>query len=422
MIQNTPAFCKAAEADFLFRGFSYKILIDMRTAYFDCFSGISGDMCLGALVDAGVPIEELGRRLKKLKLKGYTLSAIKVKRAGIAATKVDVHITNGAAVQRKWKDVEKIIRASGLPPAITRQGLAVFRALFEAEARVHGEAFNSIHLHELGAVDCFIDIFGTLLGLDLLGIEAVYASPINLGGGRVKTCHGTLPVPAPATTELLKGVPVYADNGTFEMTTPTGAALIKTLARGFGGLPPFVPETIGTGAGGKDPESMPNVLRIMIGAAEQAAPADRVTVIETNIDDMNPQLCEYVTEQLFRAGALDVWLTQIMMKKMRPAVKLSVLCTQEDVTRMTGIILSETTSIGVRYYAASRILMEREIREVRTEHGPVRVKTSRYGAIRKSSPEYEDCKKIAEKSGIPLRNVMERSQRDAAVKPIIKRK
>ncbi|MHB8883111.1 MAG: nickel pincer cofactor biosynthesis protein LarC [Thermodesulfovibrionales bacterium] len=394
----------------------------MKIAYFDCFSGISGDMCLGALVDAGVPLEELGRRLKKLPLKGYTLSAKKAKRAGIAATKVDVRIDKNATEQRKWKDIEKIIRVSSLPPAIAQQGLTIFRSLFEAEARVHGEPVRSIHLHELGAVDCFIDIFGTLLGLDMLGIEAVYSSPINLGGGRVKTCHGTLPVPAPATAELLSGVPVYADNGTFEMTTPTGAALIKTLARGFGGLPPFVPDIIGTGAGGKDPESMPNVLRIMIGAADQATPADGVTIIETNIDDMNPQLYEYVFEQLFRAGALDVWLTQIMMKKMRPAVKLSVLCSQEDVTRMTGIILRETTSIGVRYYAASRITMKREFGEVRTEHGSVRIKTSRCGAIRKSSPEYEDCRKIAEKSGIPLRNVMERSQRDAALKLIKKRK
>lgn len=388
----------------------------MKIAYFDCFSGISGDMCLGALVDAGVPLEDLAKELKRIPLRGYRLTSRRVKRSGISATKVDVVIDKKHAGERKWQDIQKLVRESSLAAPLKKKGLSFFRTLFEAEAKIHGEPPGRIHLHELGAVDCIIDIFGTLIGLEMLGIEEVYASGINLGSGTVRTSHGLLPVPAPATAEILKGVPVYSLGEAFEKTTPTGAVLIRSLARGFGGIPPFVHEKTGTGAGGKDPASMPNVLRILIGEAAGAAAEDSVVVIETNIDDMNPQIFGYVSGRLFEAGALDVWLTQIMMKKMRPAVKLSVMCRKEMLALLSEIILRETTSIGVRYYAASRTVMNREIVSVETAAGRATAKVSSFGKVTRVQPEYEDCVRLAKKSGLPLADIMEEVKKTASKK------
>ncbi|MGC2062955.1 MAG: nickel pincer cofactor biosynthesis protein LarC, partial [Thermodesulfovibrionales bacterium] len=351
----------------------------MKIAYFDCFSGISGDMCLGALVDAGVPLEVLAKELSKIPIQGYKLSSRRVNRSGISATKADVVIDKKYAGERKWKDIQKLAGESALAPSIKKKGLFVFRSLFEAEAKVHGEPVNKIHLHELGAADCIVDIFGTLIGLEMLGVEEVYASTINLGSGTINTSHGILPVPAPATAELLRGVPVYSAGDPFEKTTPTGAALITFLAKGYGDIPAFIPEKTGMGAGGKDPVSAPNVLRILIGERAVPTAQDSVMVIETNIDDMNPQIYEYVSERLLDAGALDVFLTQIMMKKMRPAVKLSVLCLREKMKDISDIILRETTSIGIRYHGTSRIKLERRIREAETGYGKVRVKISGTG-------------------------------------------
>jgi len=385
----------------------------MKIAYFDCFSGISGDMCLGALVDAGVSLDRLSKELKKLPVSGYTLSSRGVSRCGIAATKVEVKIDKTKKEERRLSDIEKIIRTSSLGPGIKEAGLSVFRSLFEAEAKVHGEPVKKIHLHELGAVDCFVDIFGTLIGLEMLGIEAVYASPLNLGSGSVRTSHGILPVPAPATAELVKGMPVYSSGSAFEKTTPTGAAIIRALAAGAGAMPVFIPEKTGIGAGGKDPETEPNVLRLIIGDETHSTRRNSVIIIETNIDDMNPQIYEYVSELLFGAGALDVFLTQLIMKKMRPGVKLSVLSRRQDLDRLIGIILRETTSIGLRYYDASRIVMERRITEVETSVGKARVKAATYGDISRLQPEYEDCKRLAKKSGIPLLSVIEEVRRNA---------
>lgn len=380
----------------------------VKIAYFDCFSGISGDMCLGALVAAGVHLETLAGELKKIPLRGYTLSAGEVKRAGLAATKVTVQLDRHHAGERRWGDIQKLIRESSLSPSVKKKGLAVFRSVFEAESKVHGEPVDEIHLHELGAVDCIVDILGTLIGLELLGIGQVYASAINLGSGTIRTAHGILPVPAPATAELLKGVPVYASGDAFEKTTPTGAALITFLAKGFGAMPAFIPETTGLGAGGKDPASAPNVLRLMIGEPVRRAQPESVMVIETNIDDMNPQLCAYVSERLFDAGALDVFLTQIIMKKMRPAVKLSVLCSGERLAEMTDIILRETTSIGVRYHETSRTILERASAKVETGYGKVSVKISGAGTGHMTiTPEYEDCRELALKKKVPLSEVIE---------------
>ncbi len=391
-------------------------------AYFDCFSGISGDMILGALVDAGVSPEKLEKELSRLKVKGYTLSFKKVRRAGFRATKVNVNLevrSQKSEVRKKhqfkkWKDVKKIVDASSLSKEIKQKGLQIFKRLFEAEAKVHGSRYDRVHLHELGAVDCIVDIFGALIGLDLLGINSVYASPVNLGSGNIKTEHGILPVPAPAAIELLKGKPVYSSHISFELTTPTGAVLISSLASDFGPMPNMQVSTIGIGAGNRNFKEQPNILRVFVGqgAKERTQNSElrtdeSISVIETNIDDMNPQVYEYVMEMLFKAGALDVFLTQIIMKKGRPGIKLSVLCEEEKREGLTGIILRETTSIGVRFYNAGRKVLQREIKSANTRYGKVNVKVSNLdkGKI-KSSVEYEDCKKIAKKFNVPLLEVM----------------
>lgn len=383
----------------------------MKIAYFDCFSGISGDMSLGALVDAGVPLKGLENGLRKLKLRGYRLREQKVLRAGIAATKVDVVLKaegrGPGAEGRKWKDIQKIIKDSSLPENIKKQGLQIFKNLFEAEAKVHGSSIEKTHLHELGCVDCLVDIFGTLIGLSMLGVEKVYASPINLGSGSTKTSHGILPVPAPATAELLKGIPCYSSGPAFEMTTPTGAVLLKSLSSGFGSMPVFSAEVIGMGAGNKDPEERPNILRVMIGQEDASLHSETITIIETNIDDMNPQVYEYVMDRLFDAGALDVFLTQVIMKKSRPGVLLTVLCSAEKKNDIITIIMKETTTIGVRLYDAGRVTMKREIKQVQTRYGKVRVKQSALGSSVKITPEYEDCKSIAQNTGLSLLEVMD---------------
>jgi uncharacterized protein (TIGR00299 family) protein len=396
----------------------------LKIAYFDCFSGISGDMCLGAVVDAGVSLQELEKELKKIHSGGYRLTAKKVKRAGFTSTKVDIAVLAQRLAPhalRKWKDIEKIINRSRLSEEIKQRGRRIFKRLFEAEAKVHGEAFERVHLHELGAVDCIVDIFGTIIGLNILGLEKVFSSPINLGSGFVETEAGILPVPAPATVEILKKVPVYSKDVPFELTTPTGAAIIKEISSGFGDMPPIDIGKIGIGAGNRDLKDRPNVLRLFIGNPLLAHHPpftkgvmvglldENVIVIETNVDDMNPQIYEYVMEKLFKAGALDVYLTQVLMKKGRPGVKMTVLCNKEQLENLMKIVLKETSTLGLRFYEAKRRLLHREIKTVDTEFGKVRVKFSRLGDdILKAAPEYEDCKRIAKKLNIPLLEVMKK--------------
>lgn len=400
-------------------------------AYFDCSSGISGDMILGALVDAGLSPQKLEKSLSCLPVKGYMLSVKKVKRAGFKATKVDVRVHGSRPTDfgelsravhgsRKWKDIEKIVKDSSLPKDIRQKGLFIFKRLFEAEAKVHGKRFDKVHLHELGAIDCIIDIFGTLIGIDILGIKKIYSSPVNLGGGTIVTEHGTLPVPAPATAELLRGIPVYSSDVSFELTTPTGATLISSLADSFGSMSEMQISKVGIGAGNKDFKEQPNVLRVFIGQKTQntkhrtqitplCPPLNLrgdergVTVIETNIDDMNPQIYEYVIDRLFKAGAVDVFLTQVIMKKGRPGIKLTVLCEEDRKEKLIKTILKETTTIGLRFYEAERRTLHRTIEPVDTKFGKIRVKVARLGnKILKVTPEYEDCKKIAKKFNIPL--------------------
>jgi uncharacterized protein (TIGR00299 family) protein len=386
----------------------------MKIAYFDCFSGISGDMCLGALVDAGIPLKHIEKELKKIPVKGYRLESRSVKRGHLSACKVDVVLNSqgksSKVTIRTFRDIREIIGRSSLSEDMKKEGLKIFRILFDAESKAHGEPLNKVHLHELGAVDCIADIFGTLIGLKHLGIEKIYASPINLGQGFVKTAHGTLPVPAPAVAGILKNVPVYSKTIRSELTTPTGAAIIKGLSNGFGEMPLMEITETGTGAGNRDFEDWPNVLRIFIGTAGPFSASkhdDTITVIETNIDDMNPQIFGYVMEKLFEAGALDVYLTQILMKKNRPGVKLTVLCRQKDGDVLGRIVFTETSTIGLRFFSMQRKVLQRRIEKVDTAFGRIRVKRSilENGAIRQT-PEFEDCKMIAKKLNIPLIDVL----------------
>ncbi len=388
-------------------------------AYFDCSAGISGDMCIGALVDAGVPLKEIDRRLRALPIRGYSLEEKRVKRASVTATKVDVTVKKSEVRSkksgvRKWKDIKDVISKSSLPLHIRQKGLGIFKRLFDAEGKVHGEACHRTHLHELGAVDCLVDVFGVLIGLSLLGVDKVYSSAINLGSGSVSTEHGLLPVPAPATAEIIKGVPVYSSGIPFELTTPTGAAIVQELSTAFGAMPLMKVQKVGYGAGRRDIRELPNVLRIFIGEdASRIGPVvQKVTVIETNIDDMNPQLYEHVTAMLFGSGALDAYLTQVIMKKGRPGVLLTVLCHEEKAADIAEVLFRETTTIGVRFYEGSRKVLARRMQKIDTGFGKISVKVATLpdGTV-KPVPEYEDCRMLAEKHGIPLIEVMRKIQR-----------
>lgn len=385
----------------------------MKTAYFDCFSGISGDMCLGAVVDAGVSLSSLEKALKALPVRDYKLVSGKVTRCGISATKVDVVIKAGKGrhkhTAKTWRDIRKIIGEATFPEDVKAKGLRVFRRLFEAEAFVHGMPFDKVHLHELGGTDCLVDIFGSIVGLDLLGVDRLYSSRVNLGSGTVVTDHGILPVPAPATIELLRGRPVYSSSAAFELTTPTGAAILTGLGADFSGLPVMSVETIGYGAGNKDTAATPNVLRIMVGrGAGPEGLYETVTVIETNIDDMNPQIYEDVFRKLLDAGALDVSVESVIMKKGRPGLKLTVLSGDADLERISDLIFRETTTIGLRFHKVVRKTLDREIRKVGTKYGMVRIKIARLaGEVVNVSPEYEDLKALSVKTGLPIKRIAE---------------
>lgn len=382
-------------------------MIMKKIAYFDCFSGISGDMCLGAIIDAGVDISQIKNELRKIDIKDYRIINRKVKRSGISATKVDVKVKPYKNIKAvRWKDIEELIIRSKLEEEIKKKGLNIFKRLFEIEAKVHGLKLEEAHLHELGGIDCIIDIFGTIIGLNILHIEDIYVSPINLGSGSIYTSHGVLPVPAPATLELLKDYPIYSSDISFELTTPTGAAIISGLKANPSVMPEIKIGIVGYGAGNKDFPTRPNVLRLIVGEVVNNFSDDMVIVIETNIDDMNPQLYENVIDRLFEAGALDVFLENIIMKKGRPAIKLSVLSRESDVDNMLKIIFNETTTIGVRFYKTYRKTLRRQMKEIKTGYGNITVKNSMLDEKSfKISLEYEDLKRFAKETGIPIKNL-----------------
>lgn len=380
----------------------------MRIAYLDCFSGVSGNMILGALLDAGLDLAMLKEALAGLGLSGYEIEVRKVRKKSIAGMLVDVK-TQEEGVERHLEDVMDIIEGSGLPGKIKETCGRIFTRLAEAEARVHGLDVGEIHFHEVGGLDAIADVVGSVVGLESLGIKEVYSSPLHLGRGFVECAHGRLPVPAPATLELVKGVPTYGRDVEAELVTPTGAAIVTTLAKGFGRSPLMEVEAIGYGAGHRD-LPIPNLLRISIGRAlepeEQDYEEDVVTLVEANIDDMNPELYEHVMERLFDRGALDVFLTPIQMKKNRPAVKLSAIAREADLSGVLDAFFEETTTLGVRLYEARRKKLRRENIVVETRYGKVGVKVGRLGdAVKNISPEYEDCRRIAQHKGIPLKQV-----------------
>ena len=384
----------------------------MTIAYFDCFSGISGDMTLGALVDAGVAIEVLRAELEKLDLPGYEITALKVMRSGISATKVHVCLDEKEQPARHLADIKKLIEASTLTTSIKQKCINIFDRLAEAEAGVHGTTPDKVHFHEVGAVDAIVDVVGSVIGLEILDITAIVGSPVNVGSGTIKTAHGTLPVPAPATAELLKGIPSYGSSIPFELTTPTGAVILSTLASSFGPMPHMRLKRIAHGAGGREIPGQPNVLRLMIGEPVAAYEEDSSLVIETSIDDMNPQVYDYLIEKLMTQGAQDVYLTPIVMKKGRPAILLSVLTDKTKTEVLLDTIFHETTSIGVRILEVGRKKLTREIKEVDTLYGRIRIKVSKRGdEILTATPEYDDCRRIAEEKHVALKTVLEEAKK-----------
>ncbi len=386
----------------------------MKLAYFDCFSGVSGDMTLGALVDAGCSLEKLRSELGALQVPGWELTAEKVWKNGMAATQVRVK-TEDQAKHRSLGAILEILQKSTLESKVRDQASAIFSNLGEAEARVHDVPMEKIHFHEVGAVDAIVDIVGACIGFHALGIEQFACSPLNVGGGTVKMAHGVLPVPAPATANLLQGKPTYSNGVQKELVTPTGAAIVATLCDSFGPQPPMRVSAIGYGAGTTDLEGQPNVVRILIGeAAENQVPGfdEEIAVIEANLDDMNPQIYGYFLETALSAGALDVYTTPVQMKKNRPGTLLTVLCKPEDIQSLMALIFAETTTFGARTYRAQRRILPREFVNVNTDFGDVKIKISRVnGRILHVAPEYEDCRKLAAEKDIPLQRVISEALR-----------
>ena len=431
----------------------------MRIAYLDCFSGMSGDMFLGALIDAGVSPELVEKAVAALDV-GARLEISKVNRSGITATKVDVlvngerempsemvattvhehshshehhehpheephahphshsQLSSRTAVSaprshgRSLKEIKAIIGKAAISGNAKRSAIAIFEALGAAEAKVHNMDIASVHFHEVGAVDAMVDIVGAAVGAEALGVDEFVCSPLNVGGGTVKCAHGVFPVPAPATVELLAGTPVYSSGMQVELLTPTGAAIVKTLATRFGPFPAMKIEKNGCGAGTRDFPGNPNVVRLVIGESDASITSktaqDTVSVLEANLDDMNPQVFGYVMDRLFDEGALDVFGMAVQMKKNRPGTLLTVLCKPEDAAKLTQIIFAETTTLGVRSRQEQRQTLARRFVSVTTPWGDVRMKiASMNGAVTNYAPEYEDCRRIATERHLPLKTVMQ---------------
>jgi pyridinium-3,5-bisthiocarboxylic acid mononucleotide nickel chelatase len=383
----------------------------MKIAYFDCFSGASGDMLLGALLDSGLELARLEQELRRLPLADWSISAEKTTKKGIAATQVRVH-THEHHPHSGLSEILRIVadgRTAGLAPRAAERAAAIFRRLAEAEAKIHHVPVESIHFHEVGAVDAIIDIVGACAGFELLAIEEFYASALNVGGGRVEAAHGVLPVPAPATAELVRGAATYSSGIERELLTPTGAAILTTLVRRFGPLPPMNLQAIGYGAGTADLPQQANVLRLFIGesAATGLACDETIAVIEASVDDLNPQVYAYFAERALQVGALDVSSAPQQMKKGRPGQLITVLAPPDRADALVELFFRETTTIGVRSWEARRRVLAREMVRVETPYGPVQVKVARSnGRVLNAAPEFEDCRRIALERGAPLKEVL----------------
>ncbi len=390
----------------------------MRVCYFDTIGGISGDMALGALVNAGVPLTELSDALKSLNIPGFELEARHIERSGIVATKVDVVLGAHDHHHRHLSDIETIIDGSGLTGRVKERSKKIFREVAIAEAKVHNVDIAEVHFHEVGALDSLADIVGVAVCLEMLGIEAVYSSPMKVGrSGLVDSQHGKLPVPTPATMEILRGYPLMFTEAPYELTTPTGAAIIKALSSGVLATELLSTEAIGYGAGSREIEQLPNLLRVVIGTLDPDYRTDELVSVETNIDDMNPEIYPYVVEQLLAAGANDAYLAPIQMKKGRPGMLLSVLVSRLHLDAILAVIFRETTTLGVRLQPVERRKLQRSQRRVRTSLGMVTVKAVIRDGREELAAEFEDCRRIATEKNMALVDVIQQVDAELKAKP-----
>lgn len=384
----------------------------MKIAYFDCFAGASGDMILGSLLDVGLSLETLRNELAKLHLTHYDLSVRKVTKKGIGGSQALVTIDDHHHHHhhRHLHDIEQILEKSDLDTNIIEKSIRIFHRLAEAEAHVHQTTVDRIHFHEVGAMDAIIDVVGSVAGLAALGVEEIHCSPLHVGSGTIQCAHGTLPVPAPATADLIKGKPVYATGVRGELLTPTGAAVLTTLATGFGPMPPMTVDAVGYGAGTSD-FSIPNLLRLVVGASSddhQGYLVEKVAVAETNLGDTNPQMCDHLIRTMLDMGALDVFVVPMHMDRNQPGSLVTVICTPDRQEELSEFLLQEATTTGLRWRMDHRIKARRSIEEVVTPYGPVKVKVAHAkGSIVNVTPEYEDCKRVAMEKSVSLQDVME---------------
>jgi pyridinium-3,5-bisthiocarboxylic acid mononucleotide nickel chelatase len=382
----------------------------MKTLYFDCFAGASGDMILGALVDAGVDPRALIDQLRLLGVEGWKIDFEKVDRSGISSTYARVETAHEHA-HRHLSDILKIIYQSQLSQAVKDRAALIFSRLAEAEGRVHNQPLEKIHFHEVGAIDAIIDVCGAAIGFDLLGVSEFISSPLRVGFGMAQMAHGRFPIPPPAVAELLKEKPIYAGDIEGEFVTPTGAAIITSVCERFENLPAMKIESTGYGAGTRDPKGFPNALRILVGVSEAQTADETLLMIETNIDDMSPQLFGYVIERAFELGALDCYLTQTQMKKNRPGSLISILCRPHEREKFLQLLFAETTTIGARSYEVQRRALARETVSVQTQFGPIDVKVVHTNGAVKAMPEFDQCRVAAAAANVPLREVQEAAQR-----------
>ena len=378
----------------------------MKIVFLDCISGISGDMTLGALIDSGVPIDHLEKEIARLGLSDYRINTKKKIVNHIEATKVDIEFDVARQPDRKYPNIVALIEKSQLSLSVKEKSLEAFRCLGLAEARIHGKKLEEIHFHEVGVIDSIIDMVGSIIGFEYLNAEKIYTSPIPLGTGFTKTEHGVMPVPSPAALEVLRGYPVVHRDAQFEMTTPTGATIVKILAEGL--LPEnfvFTPSNIGYGAGSKNVEAWPNVLRLVIGETHSNGVSEKMIMMEANIDDQNPEIYPYVSEMLLRIGIKDVFFTSVIMKKGRPGIQINILTEEKYITKAEQILFTETSTIGIRRYPVERSILKRELITVDTKFGPIEAKKIYYNNDEKILPEYESCKKIAREQNLPLKEI-----------------
>ena len=380
----------------------------MKTLYFDCFAGASGDMILGAMVAAGVDPNYLRTQLSTLPVTGFDINFETVNRSGLSATYARVE-TAHEHKHRYLSDIKLIIEGSRLSDAVKQLAVRIFTRLAEAEARVHNEPVDHVHFHEVGALDAIADVVGAAICFDALKIDRFVCSPLHVGSGMVKMAHGQFPIPPPAVAELLKGVPFYATEIKGELLTPTGAAIITTVCSEYGPIPQMTTEVTGYGAGTREYQDFPNVLRVLIGETENVNASDeRLWMLETNLDDASPQIIGHVMDRVLELGALDCFFTPVQMKKNRPGVLLSVLCAREEKSAVMKLLFMETTTLGVRSYEVSRRALQRSLVRVETQYGPIDVKVAHLdGRVVNEMPEFEQCREAAAKANVPLKIVEE---------------